>query len=225
MIPRRDFLKLFAAFVLMPDSLLASQVASKGLGWSQFISSMKALAGHSENAELTAQQGLALLASLDVHANDFSQQVSNAWESGNRFWVWQRLTREKDILGGILSIEKGQDIPMHDHPGATGMVRILEGEAEVWQYDVVARTDSTGQVELKQHLHRRLKPGDTAFLLPTKGNIHTLRSITSECRMLDYFIPPYQRMERKWYVPIRQQWSDKDIVRCREIPEQEFQTS
>ena len=82
-----------------------------------------------------AAQGKQLLQQLDTTEQAFQTAVQAAYESGNRFWLWQRLTRASNINGGILTIEQGEDVPLHDHPGATGMVRVLTGEVEVWQFD------------------------------------------------------------------------------------------
>jgi len=222
---RRHLLKALLALSIVPHTVLAKLSEPELQSWEQFITAMRQLSRQHQSDKWIAERGMMLMKLLDVQSKDFAREVANAWESGNRFWFWQRLSREPGLLGGVLSIEKGQDIPMHDHPGATGIVRILEGQAEVWQYDVVDRSDPSGHVILKRHLYRRLKPGDTAALLPNEGNIHTLRASTAECRMLDYFIPPYQRLERKWYTPISHQWSEKDTVRCKETPEQEFETT
>ena len=151
-----------------------------------------------------------------------------AHESGNRFWLWQRLTKASGINGGILTIEQGEDVPLHDHPGATGMVRVLTGEAELWQFDRPVMTVSVGantRTVLERVTHRIMRPGDIALLSPEYGNIHALRACSKSCSMLDYFIPPYQRSERTWYQPADDNWHDALQVSCRCIAENDFYMS
>jgi hypothetical protein len=193
---------------------------------------MKALAAQYAAGSIrqpeVAQHGLELMRHLDISGESFIRAASESYESGNRFWLWQRLTRETELNGGILNIEKGQPVPLHDHPGATGMLQVLEGELEVWQFDSLQGSASHRDKEhtVLQRVSRRiLHPGDNASLSPNKGNIHALRAVSRECSMLDYFIPPYVRSARSWYEPEKPDWFNEDRIACRAVPENEFSTS
>jgi hypothetical protein len=59
-------------------------------------------------------------------------------------------------------------------------------------------------------------------LTPQKGNIHALRAVSKQCRMLDFFIPPYQRSQRSWYVPLAENWFVEERVACRKIPQHAY---
>lgn len=177
--------------------------------------------------------GLRHLQQLDIGDSQFQQALEGAYETGNRYWLWQRMIKQQNINGGILNINSGQLVQLHDHPGATGLLRIIEGEAEVWQFDAVSQRRA-GEVEaaagdnqsieqLIRVSHAVLKAGDTAVLTPEKGNIHALRSVSKECRMLDFFIPPYQRNQRSWYEPLVDDWFDKERIACRRIPQDAYE--
>jgi redox-sensitive bicupin YhaK (pirin superfamily) len=175
-----------------------------------------------------AARGLQLLQQLDTADSEFQAAVQASYESGNRFWLWQRLTQENDIKGGILNIEQGQDVPLHDHPGATGMIRVLSGEVEVWQFDrleIAPAVVADGQAVLERVAHRVLRPGDIAILSPGSGNIHALRAHSQQCSMLDYFIPPYVRSERTWYRPVDSGWHDRARITCEGVSENDFDMS
>ena len=139
MIDRRTFMLASLATALMPRAVTAGMRADKSLLWADFLGAMKQLASACAARAITqrdmAARGVQLLRQLDVTGSDFQEAVQSSYESGNRFWLWQRLTKESGIKGGILNIEQEQDVPLHDHPGATGMVRVLTGEVEVWQFD------------------------------------------------------------------------------------------
>ena len=105
------------------------------------------------------------------------------------------------------------------------MVRIISGEVEVWQFDEVEQNrlqQKQGVAELRRFSHDILKAGDTAVLTPKAGNIHALRSISKQCRMLDFFIPPYQRSDRHWYQPLTKNWSEQETVACKKIAQQDY---
>jgi hypothetical protein len=201
---------------------------NEGKNWSQFLMSMHQLANTFASGSLSVEGvpgvGLSLLKDLDVNAADFRNAVNEAYESGNRFWLWQRLVNSAYLNGGILNIDNTNAIPLHDHPGATGMLRIIEGEAEVWQYDAKAIPGKQKSM-LKLAFHKVLKPGDVAMLTPGKGNIHSVKSVSKECRMLDFFIPPYNRKARSWYVPEQGNWQGRNEIICKKVSEFEFDQS
>lgn len=231
MIDRRTFMLTSLATVLMPRAVTAGTRADKSLSWTDYLGEMKQLASAYADKDITqgdmAARGVQLLQQLDVTDNDFQAAVQASYESGNRFWLWQRLTKESGINGGILNIGQDQDVPLHDHPGATGMVRVLSGEVEVWQFNPASTTIVPGdnRVVLERVTHRIMQPGDTAVLSPDAGNIHALRARSKTCSMLDYFIPPYVRSERTWFQPVDADWFGKMHITCRCITENEFYMS
>jgi hypothetical protein len=231
MLNRRDFLLASLATLCMPGSVTAGMRMQRPLSWTDYLREVKQLASAYGDRTITqtamAARGVRLLQQLDTTDNAFQTAVHTSWESGNRFWLWQRLTKESTVKGGILTIERAHDVPLHDHPGATGLVRVLSGEVEAWQFDpAVKTTDGSGDhVALELVTHRVMQPGDIAVLSPDSGNIHALRARSKQCSMLDYFIPPYERSERTWYQPVNNDWHDKARISCVSISENDFYTS
>jgi len=231
MLNRRDFLLVSLATALLPAGVTAGMRMDRPTSWTQYLREVKQLASAYDDRILTqgdmAARGVQLLRQLDTTDNTFQEAVHASWESGNRFWLWQRLTKESTVKGGVLNIERDQDVPLHDHPGATGMIRVLTGEVEVWQFDrAVKALDRSGDhAVLELVTHRVMQPGDIAVLSPDSGNIHALRARSKQCSMLDYFIPPYERSERTWYRPVDDGWHDKARISCESISENNFYSS
>ncbi len=231
MLNRRNFVLASLATACLPGTVTAGMRVNNPLLWTQYLREVKQLASAYGDRTITqpamASRGMQLLQQLDTTDNDFQAAVHASWESGNRFWLWQRLTKESTVKGGILNIERDQDVPLHDHPGATGMVRVLTGEVEVWQFDrtVKAADRSGNHAVLELVTHRVMQPGDIAVLSPDSGNIHALRARSKTCSMLDYFIPPYERSERTWYQPVDDGWHDKARISCESISEDDFYMS
>lgn len=232
MLSRRALIFASLAGAIVPGAVMGAPRVTDTLSWPEYQRQMEQLAFAYANGSVTqkdmAGQGAQLLRALDTSGKAFQAAIDASWESGNRYWLWQRLTRLSGINGGILTIEREQDVPLHDHPGATGMVRILSGELEVWQFDrprVSAPTEQETQAVLERVSHRILRPGDIAILSPDKGNIHALRSKSETCSMLDYFIPPFERSVRTWYQPLDKGWHDKTRIVCSCIGEDEFYMS
>jgi uncharacterized RmlC-like cupin family protein len=232
MLNRRIFMLASLAAALLPAGVTAGMRARQPRSWTDCEGEMKRLASAYADRMITqsamAARGVQLLQQLDTADDEFQAAVQASYESGNRFWLWQRLTKESGIIGGILNIEQGQDVPLHDHPGATGMVRVLSGEVEVWQFDrleIAPAVVADGQAVLARVAHRVLHPGDIAILSPDGGNIHALRARSRQCSMLDYFIPPYARSERTWYRPVDSGWHRQLRIACESVSENEFYMS
>ena len=234
-INRRDLLRALLAGGLtasLPATATTSAILSssdKPIGWKHFIEQMGTLSDRRMSrlidAEQVAATGEDLLRRLDTDDADYSLAVEQSYESGNSFWLWQRLLKSAGLNGGILNIDSSREVQLHDHPGATGVLRILDGVAEVWQFDVLEERTAGGQAVLRRTSHRVLRPGDSAVLTPGSGNIHALRSLSEECSMLDFFIPPYQKSRRTWYEPTENNWHSMDSIVCRQIAEHEHMLS
>ena len=230
MISRRELL-LAATATLLPAKVMAI-AEKKNTSWSEFQTQMTVLAAAGANRNIdqkaVSKRGMQYLKQLDIHSSEFKDAVDASYETGNRYWLWQRMIKAQNINGGILNIDSDQLVQLHDHPGATGMVRIISGEVEAWQFDVLAQDERAkgageqGVAELVLVSHRVLKVGDMAVLTPDRGNIHALRAISKQCRMLDFFIPPYQRSQRNWYEPLAENWFNKKRVTCRKIPQHAY---
>ena len=243
MISRRELLLAAGAAALLPARVMASGghvtagqdgAEQKNINWSEFQAQMTALAAAEANRsvdqKVIAERGMQVLKQLDIYSADFKEAVDASYETGNRYWLWQRLIKGQNINGGILNIDSDQLVQLHDHPGATGMVRIISGEVEAWQFDEAGQdravtaesADKKDVTDLARVSHRILKTGDMAVLTPDRGNIHALRAISKQCSMLDFFIPPYRRSQRNWYEPLEANWFDKEKVTCRKIPQHAY---
>lgn len=228
-ISRRHMLSLSLAVTLWPAALLAGKVRANTLAWHAFVSHMKQLAAEYGNgitgSDVVAARGQHYLQRLNTASAEFESAVDESYETGNRFWTWQRMLKQENINGGVLTVDHEQHVQLHDHPGATGILRILSGKLEIWQFDRHASTTSSDGdeiAELTRVSHRVLGPGDTAVLTPGSGNIHALRAVSTDCSMLDVFIPPYNRSERSWYEPLDNDWENRETLACRCIPQHEF---
>lgn len=226
---RRNF--IFKLLVATASSILSVQLNARTkiyFSWHSFIHHMELLArshhfGRKSYSQV-AKKGVELLTGLDISSDSYKVAVDNSYESGNNFWLWNRLYKKPKMLGGILTI--GDDIvPLHDHPGAVGMVRIISGRVKVWQFEIFKNNKDNSTATLKLINLTVLNPGDTAYLTPEFGNIHALQALGGECSMLDFFIPPYNRSKRNWYEPLSKNWKNKQLVDCKVIPDYEYYSS
>ena len=230
MFTRRNFLLTTAIASLFANKVVAKNVLPVAsiegeLSWSEFYKRMIVLANGNFNEQAITEYGMQYLTQLDISSDEFKSAVNKSYESGNHYWLWQRMIKLRNVNGGILNIGNDQLVQLHDHPGVIGLLRIISGETEVWQFDQVKeKNTSSGKniVHLVRKSYGVLRAGDTAVLTPSQGNIHALKAVSKECRMLDFFIPPYERNQRSWYEPVTEKWFDKKQITCRKISQNDF---
>ena len=120
--------------------------------------------------------------------------------------TYLRLHAEEDFTVGAFVFERGQTIPLHNHPGMTVLMRCLFGETRVKAYDFV--DDAPWSVDARRA--RRAGGGTrsargvdevvsaangargaTRVLYPRRANVHTLSAL-SACAVLEVQTPPYR---------------------------------
>ena len=107
MLSRRQLLLATASAALLPLRSYAIAGTNNGkLDWQAFLSKMQQLAADQMNMQpgLTSQRGIEYLKQLDVTGNEFHNAIDAAYESGNHYWLWQRMIKQHNINGGILNI-------------------------------------------------------------------------------------------------------------------------
>jgi len=124
------------------------------------------------------------------------------------------LWKDEHFSMSIFVLKPGTRLPMHDHPGMHGLIRVIHGHVNVFSYSLRERK-SGGSFE---PLHSAecgkdyfIKKGDvftahrmsaasgdvvdvnseTVALTPVDGNIHEIRTTDSAAAFFDILAPPY----------------------------------
>lgn len=120
-------------------------------------------------------------------------------------WGWVELIENEYLRVGLLTLDETNTIPIHDHPGSTGLLVILEGHLQVQQFQYRESSISPSprrMVEMEQVNRQQLGPGEFTAFSPTQGNIHSLCAYNGPCLILDVLLAPYRNEDRTWYMPL-----------------------
>ena len=119
---------------------------------------------------------------------------------------------EDDVLSmGVFIIREGSRIPLHNHRGMCGLLKVLYGNIRVRSYDSISddwTNIPTSQFEgfpadmpPKRHLLVPTRLGiddklidassETVLLTPNQGNYHSLESVGGPAAFVDILSPPY----------------------------------
>ncbi|KAM9336730.1 2-aminoethanethiol (cysteamine) dioxygenase a [Symphorus nematophorus] len=110
---------------------------------------------------------------------------------------------------GVFLLRSGASIPLHDHPGMNGMLKVLYGKVSVRCFDKLE--DNLTVSTVLPHFEPPLSPCQTAslrrsvlrsvaqysetsgpcFLTPVRDNLHQIDAVEGPAAFLDILAPPY----------------------------------
>lgn len=155
---------------------------------------------------------------LDLSVHESGPMQPGAIAAGQP-WDWVQFVESPQLGVGILTVYADQDIPLHDHPGSTGLLVILRGKVRIRSYNQVHNQESPSSpmVELQSTSDEILKPGQYWHFGTTENNVHTLQAIDGDCRIFDILFSPYQLQQRSFFMPIDPDHADAGNIMVRRL--------
>lgn len=98
-----------------------------------------------------------------------------------------------DLLMAVFILPPGSSIPTHSHPSMFVFSKVLFGELEVREYDLLQEQDHSNTVQplnALRHPTTTSVAGDVRALTPSRGNIHSFHA-RSWTAVFDLLVPPY----------------------------------
>jgi len=114
------------------------------------------------------------------------------------------LLKTEQFSFGIFIIRKGMALPLHDHPGMTGIVKVLYGTLKVTSYKA-----KDGPLSMEEHSTLNRIPvtrlpdvtltssSDCQVLTPHVGNFHFVQSMGDDTAIFDILAPPYSDSDNR----------------------------
>ncbi|CAK9832730.1 2-aminoethanethiol dioxygenase [Anthophora retusa] len=110
-------------------------------------------------------------------------------------WVID-IFENKDFAISIFILKHGFTMPIHDHPGMYGFLKVISGIVQVNNYTLKANEDHTIRLN-KEVMALRHKPislhsnSAACTLTPRDKNLHEITCIEGPAAFLDILSPPY----------------------------------
>jgi len=119
------------------------------------------------------------------------------------------LWKDDHFSMSIFVLKPGTRLPLHDHPGMYGVIRVLHGHVSVFSYSLLERkcgdafqpladygesySVNKGDVFTSQRISSLSVDinSEPIVLTPTDGNIHEIRATDSAAAFFDILAPPY----------------------------------
>ncbi|KAH6932909.1 hypothetical protein HPB50_010675 [Hyalomma asiaticum] len=126
----------------------------------------------------------------------------------------------------IFIIRRGERIPLHDHPGMFGVLKVLHGSGTICSYSpLMSHNGDEAVFEAQRHPDLTVAPDSApCCLTPTERNLHEIRALDGPLAFLDILAPPYDSVERDChYYSVTATSAEEGNVRLRRVaPPRDF---
>lgn len=101
---------------------------------------------------------------------------------------------------GVFLLRSGASIPLHDHPGMYGFLKVLYGTARISCFDRLERPPPPAQLgALRRCVLRSVgeytEDSGTCVLFPDHDNLHQIDAVDGPTAFMDVLAPPYEPMD------------------------------
>lgn len=96
---------------------------------------------------------------------------------------------------GVFLLKTGASIPLHDHPGMHGMLKVVYGKVRISCFDRVEPMDPSPVDALRRSVLRSTgeytEESGPCVLSPSRDNLHQIDAVDGPTAFLDILAPPY----------------------------------
>jgi 2-aminoethanethiol dioxygenase/cysteine oxidase family protein len=190
------------------------------LNWEEFVDKLERAAKTQHrlpwNQETYVNSVAQMLAALNLSDSALQRVMAdrhNAAIDGPDFADPLKTT---DVQISLVTFEKNEWLPHHNHPTMTGVLTCATGDLLVTSYDQVKSTEfsDSSSILIKRVGNEVISPGKISTLTKTQRNIHSVKAL-SFTQVIDIFTPPYntERTNRtSWYRVEKRPFRSQDEV-------------
>lgn len=125
---------------------------------------------------------------------------------------WKALFLSRSTRIALMTLQEGQEIPLHDHPCTDGFLFVLSGRISVQHGDLLRYYADRPAADLRLRPVRILRRFGFSRIKRTSPNIHGFKCLRGKCRILDILKHPRKGLERSWFFPFLQPNPDPEVL-------------
>ncbi|KAI4898706.1 hypothetical protein NFI96_008758 [Prochilodus magdalenae] len=195
-------------------SSLIQQIANKAKATFKNCSPADSKAFSAQRSELAALLTELRAADLNISPPKRNSHSGSSHGSGSSAPVTYMHICETDTFSmGVFLLRRGTSIPLHDHPGMNGMLKVLYGKVRIMCYDKLERpqsaseaggggpsppqplspsqSQSSSQQAVLRSTGEFTHLGGPCLLTPLRDNLHQIEAVEGPAAFLDILAPPY----------------------------------
>ncbi|CAL8258993.1 unnamed protein product [Lota lota] len=116
--------------------------------------------------------------------------------------TYMHICETDEFSMGVFLLKRGASIPLHDHPGMHGMLKVMYGKTRITCFDLLDKSPlsgaSTGEPQsgsLRRSVLRSTgeytEHSGPCVLAPHRDNLHRIDAVDGPTAFLDILAPPY----------------------------------
>ncbi len=175
------------------------------LNWEAFVTQLEHEAARQHRPDWSQTAYISSVASLlrRLAPTDPALQKAAARRELQPTPDFSDLLKTTELQISLVTFDKGESLPHHDHPSMTGVLTCASGKLFVASYDRIPSSQDIGSssVLVRNVGNEIIKPGITSALSDTRRNIHFVKAL-SATQIIDIFTPPYDTQRTQttnWY--------------------------
>jgi len=143
---------------------------------------------------------------LAMHSDIFDWLNQHATAPQAPGWQYNEFHRNELLSMGLLNFGPSDRLPVHDHPGSTGLLFVLNGSMAVRQFEIEDKQNRC--VDIRMSDEHIVNAGEFHIFTPDHGNVHTLIAQSESVQVLDIVLDPYREEARTWFMPVNTENND-----------------
>lgn len=113
--------------------------------------------------------------------------------------TYMHICETDEFSMGVFLLKSGASIPLHDHPGMHGMLKVMYGKARISCFDRLERPAGGPHAALRGALRRSVlrstgvytEDSGPCVLSPERDNLHQIDAVDGPTAFMDILAPPY----------------------------------
>ena len=111
------------------------------------------------------------------------------------------LFENHNIKASLVILENGRSLPLHDHPGASGMMFVVDGSVNICHCN--AEPLKPGQpLSLNVVQKNTLEKNDVSWFTANEKNIHSIEAVSPRALLLVIHTPVFSSQQQSYYFPL-----------------------
>jgi hypothetical protein len=111
------------------------------------------------------------------------------------------LFENRTMKASLVAIDKGRGLPLHDHPGASGLMLVIDGSVSVCHCNIKPRQPGE-LLSLSVLQTDTLNEGETSWFTKTERNVHSVEATSQRAVLLVVHTPAFAAQQQSYYFPI-----------------------
>ena len=187
--------------------------------WEQFHSDFEKHASHIDVLSAWVQPAMLTLYSQIYNKSKYQHAIERAKNQiikNNNLVI--PLFNEDFLRVNLISIKAGSSLPLHDHPGSSGSMMVISGDARiiVCEQEKLSINKNQSRCKLSIVENKIITTGETSCFTQEQHNIHSVEAVTDRVVIMVIHTSPFAANQQTYFFTAnpRQKVGSQVLAQC-----------